>query len=345
MYYDRTHRDIPGTFAENLDTYDVDFQHRFLLGERENIVWGLGYRLIEDDGANTPALAFLPPRVSRRWYSGFLQGEIALVPDHLHLTVGTKIEHNDYTGVELQPSARLAWKPTPRQTVWGSFSRAVRTPSRIDTEFFAPANPPFLLAGGTNFVSEELLAYELGYRIQPHPRVSLSVAAFYNDYDNIRSVERLIATNAFPIVLANGQKAESYGAELTAEYRVTDWWRLLAGYTELQIAIRPKPGSTDTSHGSSESHDPNRQFFLRSSLELPAHLEFDWAFRYVAHIANQSVPSYEELDVRLAWLPTPRLELSIVGQNLLDNHHPEFGALAGRQEIQRGVYGKVAWRF
>jgi iron complex outermembrane receptor protein len=344
LYYDRTHRNIPGTFAEDLDTYDVDFQHRFALGEWNNIVWGLGYRLIEDDVGNTPALAFLPARLSRQWFSGFAQDEIALVQDRLHLTLGTKIEHNDYTGFEYQPSGRVAWKLTQRQIAWGAISRAVRTPSRIDNDFFVPGSPPFtLLQGGTNFVSEELLAYELGYRIQPHQRLSLSVAAYYSDYDNLRSVERVNPTNAFPLVIGNGQKGQSYGAELTADYQVTDWWRLRAGYTELQIHVRSKPGSTDTSKGSGESHDPNHQFFLRSSVDLPCHLEFDTAFRYVTHIANQRVPSYGELDLRLAWRPIPKLEFAIVGQNLLHDQHAEFGTMAARQEIERSVYGKITY--
>lgn len=346
LYYDRTHRNIPGTFAEDLDTYDLDFQHRFALDERNHIVWGLGYRRSEDDVGNTPALAFLPPRLSRQLFSGFVQDEISLVKERLLLTLGTKIEHNDYTGFEFQPSGRLAWLINPQQTVWAAISRAVRTPSRIDNDFFAPGSPPFtVLQGGRNFVSEELLAYELGYRIQPHPRLLLSLATYYNDYDNLRSLEKVNPPAPFPLVIANGQEGESYGAELTAEYRVTDWWRLRAGYTEMRINVRPKPGSTDTSKGSGESHDPKRQFSLRSSWDLPGHLEFDTGFRYVSQIANQAVPGYAELDVRLAWRPTPQLELSIVGQNLLHDRHAEFGAPASRQEIERGVYGKVTWRY
>jgi iron complex outermembrane recepter protein len=345
LYCDRTQRNIPGTFAENLDTYDVDFQHRFSQGKRHDIIWGLGYRLIEDDVRNSTALAFLPPRVSRQWFSAFGQDEIALVRDRLHLTLGTKVEHNDYTGYEFQPSGRLAWKLSLRQTVWAAISRAVRTPSRIDRELFAPSAPPFLLAGGPNFDSEDLLAYELGYRVQPHPRLSLSAAAYYNVYDNLRSLESLGSAAAFPIVIGNGQKGESYGAEFTADYRVKEWWQLRVGYTDLQIHIRPKPGSTDTTFGSTESNDPNHQFFLRSSLDLPWHFELDPAFRYVSRIANQSVPAYGELDLHLAWRPTPKLEFSIVGQNLLHSHHAEFGNPAARQEIERGVYGKVLWRF
>ncbi len=275
------------------------------------------------------------------------QDEIALVKDRLHLTLGTKIEHNDYTGFEFQPSGRLAWFVSQGQTVWGAISRAVRTPSRIDRELYAPGSPPFGLVGGTNFVSEELLAYELGYRLQPIQRLSLSLAGFYNDYNNIRSVELLSPLG--PLAVGNGQKGNSYGAEFTADYRATDWLRLRAGYTELQIHIRPKSGSTDVSKGSVESSDPNHQFFLHSSLDLPGHLQFDSALRYVTHLADQGVPAYAELDARLAWEPIPKLEFSIVGQNLLHNRHPEFGRQSGPraapQEIERGVYGKALWRF
>ncbi len=345
FYYDRTHRDIPGTFSEDLDTYDIEFQHWFPLGERHDIVWGLAYRLIDDDVGNSAQLAFLPAKVSREWYSVFGQDEIALVKDHLHLTLGMKIEHNDYTGFEFQPSGRVAWKLSPQQTLWAAVSRAVRTPSRIDRELFAPGSPPFLLAGGPDFKSEELLAYELGYRIQPHPRFLFSLAAFYNDYDNIRSLEQTNPPLPFPTVIANKLEGESYGAELTVDYRVTDWWRLKAGYTELRIDIRPQPGSTDNASAGAEAHDPKRFWSLRSSLDLPAHWELDATCRYVSPIENQRVPAYGELNVRLGWRPRPPLEFSLVGQSLLHDHHAEFGNAATRREIERGVYGKVAWRF
>jgi iron complex outermembrane receptor protein len=344
LYYDRTHRRVPNMFAEVLNTYDVDFQHRFPLGKRQSIVWGLGYRLNEDNVTNSPGLAFLPPQVSRQSFSGFVQDEIVLIKDRLHLTIGTKIEHNEFTGFEYEPGGRLAWKVSQRQMIWGAISRAVRTPSRIDRELFVPATPPFVLAGGPGFLSERLSAYELGYRTQPSERFSLSLATFYNAYGDLRSIERLNPPAFFPLVIANGLKGESYGAELTSDYRIADRWRLKAGYTELRIHIRPVPGSTDTTRGSGESHDPNRQFFLRSSLDLPHHVEFDAAFRFVGSIANQTVPAYSELDVRWAWRPNPRLEFSVVGQNLLHDRHAEFGAPSNRREIERSVYGKVLWR-
>jgi iron complex outermembrane receptor protein len=277
--------------------------------------------------------------------SAFLQDEIKVILDRVHLTLGAKIEHNDYTGFEFQPGGRLGLNLSERQTLWAAISRAVRTPSRLDTDLFAPGTPPYAIAGGPKFVSEELLAYELGYRVQPLTSLSLSVAAFYNDYDNLRSVEQLNPPAAYPSVLANGQKGRSYGTEWTAEYLATDRWQIKAGYTELQLHIRPKAGSTDTTLGSAESHDPNHQFFLRSSLDLPRHVQLDTSFRYVGRITNQGVPAYGEMDVRIAVQPVGQVELSLVGQNLLHAHHPEFGALAIRQEIERAVYGKAIWRF
>jgi iron complex outermembrane receptor protein len=345
IYVDRTHRNIPGTFAEDVDIYDADFQHHVRVAGRHDIVWGFGYRVDHDDVGTSALLAFLPAHVSQQWFSAFVQDEIPLASNRLHLTLGTKIEHNDYTGLEAEPGGRLGWTLSERQMLWGAMSRAVRTPSRIDRDFFVPGSPPFLLAGGPGFVAEDVLAYELGYRSRPHDRLSLAVATFYNDYDNLRSIEQVNRPAQFPVVIANGQTGTSYGAEVTAEYRASDWWRLRSGYTELRLHIRPKPGSTDQTFGSSESHDPKHQWFLRQSLDLRAHVELDFGLRYVSQIANQSVPAYGELDGRLGWQATKTLEWSIVGQNLLHDHHAEFGAPLTRKDVERGAYVKLAWRF
>ena len=344
LYYDRTHRDIPGTFGEDLDTYDVDFQHHALLGARHDVVWGLGYRLINDRVVNSAALAFLPPHIARQWFTGFVQDEIAVVPSRLHVALGTKIEHNDYTGFEVQPSGRVNWTLSRSGTLWAAVSRALRTPSRIDRELFAPGQPPYFLAGGPDFHSEEELAYELGYRHQ-QGALALSVATFYSRYHGLRSLEQVNPPAAFPVVIGNGQDGESYGAELTGEYRVTDRWRLRAGYTELRVHIWANPGSTDTTRGSGESHDPQRQFTFASSADLSAHLRLDGVLRYVGDIPNEQVPAYAELNARLTWEPTASLDLSLVGQNLLHRRHAEFGTPAARREIERGVYGSVQWRF
>jgi iron complex outermembrane receptor protein len=344
LYYDRTNRNIPNLFGEDLDIYDIDLQHQARLGARHDLVWGLGYRLMNDRVANSPALAFVPAHVTRQWFTGFVQDEIALVPDQLHVALGTKVEHNDYTGFEIEPSGRLSWQLSQSGLLWTAVSRALRTPSRIDREFFAPAQPPYFLAGGPGFHSEEELAYELGYR-QQHGVLAVSVATFYSRYYGLRSVEQINPPAPAPIIFGNGQDGESYGAELTSEYWPAQGWRLQAGYTELRVHIWPKPGSTDKTRGSGESQTPDRQFFLHSSLELPARLRLDARFRAISAIANAQVPAYAELNARLTWQPTATVGVSVVGQNLLHDRHAEFQPPAARREIERGVYGSVEWRF
>jgi iron complex outermembrane receptor protein len=344
LYYDRTHRNIPGTFAEDLDTYDVDLQHGTRLGARHDVVWGLGYRLINDRVVNGAALAFLPAHVARQWFTGFVQDEIALVPNRLHVALGTKIEHNDYTGFEIQPSGRVNWRLSQSGTLWAAVSRALRTPSRIDRELFARVSPTSFLAGGPGFHSEGELAYELGYRHQ-RGSLALSVATFYSRYHGLRSIEQLHPPAADTLVIGNGQDGESYGGEVTAEYWLTRRWQVHAGYTELRVHIWPNPGSTDASRGASESHTPDRQFLLRSSVDLPAHLGLAAAFRAIDDITNQQVPAYAELNATLTWRPASSFDLSLVGQNLLHSHHGEFGAPATRRRIERGMYGTIAWHF
>ena len=346
LYYDRTHRDIPGTFGEDLDTYDVDLQHSARVGARHDVVWGLGYRLINDRVVNGSVLAFLPGHVARQWFTGFVQDEIALVPNRLHVALGTKIEHNDYTGFEIQPSGRVNWRLSPSRTLWVAVSRALRTPSRIDRELFARVSPTSFLAGRPGFHSEEELAYELGYRHQ-QGSLAISVATFYSRYHGLRSVEQLNPPAADTLVIDNGQDGESYGAELTADYHVTDRWRLRAGYTELRVHVWPNPGSTDASRGATESQIPDRQLLLLSSVDLPAHLGLAAWFRAIDDINDQLVPAYAELNATLTWQPTSKIDLSLVGQNLLHRRHREFGAATSptRRDIERGVYGAVAWRF
>jgi iron complex outermembrane receptor protein len=345
IYYDHTFRSIPGSFSQTLDTYDVDFQHRFPVGHAHVLVWGFGFRMVDDDIVNTPANAFLPPQVSRQWSNLFVQDKIVLVEDRLRLTAGTKLEHNDVTGYEFEPSARLAFTPDKDNTIWTAVSRAVRTPSRVDTDLFSPATPPYRIAGGPNVISEKLLAYEVGYRVQFDPRVAVSLATFYNDYEDLRSLEPLNPPAAFPAVISSGLRGHSSGAELSADWWVADWWRLHAGWTELRVSSEPQPGSPDRGTSRSIAMDPNRQLSLRSQLTLPANWEADAALRYVGPINSQKLPGYTELDLRLGWRPSPAWELSLVGQNLLHDHHPEFNAPSSRREIQRSLYGKASWHF
>jgi iron complex outermembrane receptor protein len=344
LYFDRTHRDIPGVFAEDLNTYDVELQHRALLGRRHNLVWGLNYRLLDDHVRNSPSLAFLPAHDVDHRFGGFLQDEVMLVPDRLTIALGAKVEHSDFVGFEIQPSGRVNLRLGRSGTVWGAVSRALRAPSRVDRQLFAPGQPPYFLAGGPDFRSEEELAYELGYRLQ-HRALMMSLATFYNRYEGLRSIEQVNPPAAVPVVIGNGVDGESYGAELTAEYRVANAWRVRAGYTEMRVNLWAKPTSTDASAGSNESHSPDRQFSLNSSVDLPLDLRVDTGLRSVGEIANQQLPGYTELDARLTWSPTSQLDLSLVGQNLLHRRHAEFGTPATRREIERGVQGAVQWHF
>ena len=363
LYYDRTHLATPkpaffaapaGTLVDDLDTYDLDFQHRFRLGERNHVVWGLGYRFTHDRVKNAPSVVFVPAVLDHDLFSGFVQDEIML-HEKLLLTLGTKLEHNDYTGYEVEPNGRLQWNVTPKQMFWGAISRAVRTPSRIDHDFQQPTGlaAPFdnLFLPGTNFTSETLIAYELGYRAQLISKVAASISAFYNEYDDVRS-STPTPVFGFPLVFENNLEGETYGFELSATYQPLDWWELRAGYNLLKEDIRVKSGEVDFSNGLNETADPQQQFSVRSSMDLQQNVEWDARLRWVDTLHNNNgptpgtVPSYFELDVRLAWRPTKRIELSVVGQNLLHDHHPEYGFPSPtREEIQRSVYGKVSFRW
>jgi iron complex outermembrane receptor protein len=346
VYWDRTRRRIPNSITEVLNTVDLDLQHRLPRGERNKFIWGAGYRFMRDELDNAAALAFLPPRRDLQLFSAFVQDEITLLQNQLFLTIGSKFEHNDYSGFEFQPSVRIAWRPATDQTLWAAVSRAVRSPSRIDTELFAPSTPPFMLQGGRGrFDSEKVIAYELGYRAELTQRLGLSISTFFNDYDDIRSLEPIAGAPGQFIIL-NRLRAKTYGVEFSATWQPLEWWRLRGGYTYFRKEIR-LGDSSDVNRGRGEGNDPHHQFLVQSMVNLPANLELDSVLRYVDNLNQRGplVPSYISLDLRLGWQPTPNWEFAVVGQNLLDKRHAEFGAPATRQEIPRSVYGKVTWKF
>ncbi|HEY7163309.1 MAG TPA: TonB-dependent receptor [Candidatus Binatia bacterium] len=350
VYWDRTHRRNPGTFSEALNTYDFEVQHRFRWGERNRILYGATYRLLDDHVHNGPKpnFAFLPTDKTMHLGSGFLQDEITLVPD-LFLTLGSKFEYNTFSHFEVQPTIRLAWNFAPDQTLWGAISRAVRTPSRIDTEVFVPAVPPyFLRGGGSQYDSEKVVAYELGYRAELMKKVTVSLSTFFNDYDDVRSVEPIAGAPGQFIIL-NKLRAKTYGAEWSLAWQASEWWRLRGGYTYFHKRIL-FDNSRDINHGTAEGNDPHHQFLIQSMINLPANFEFDSVLRYVDNL-NQigpTIPNYTALDLRLGWRPSPTWEFAVVGQNLTQKRHVEYGAPGTPsigQEIPRSVYGKLTWRF
>ena len=345
LYYDRTSRDFGDGFTEDLATYDIDWQHRFQLDNRQELIWGLGARLMDHQTENLSTIAFQPAHRLLHLYSAFVQDGITLVTDRLRLSIGSKFERNDYTGFEVQPSGRLAWTPAEQHTIWVAASRAVRTPSRLDRDlyFYDSTGAPLIV--GDDFQSEELLGYEFGWRLAG-ARGTFSLSTFYSEYDNLRSLEPGPPPPPnFPYSLRNGVRGHTYGVELSTIYQVSERWRLRGGYTFLRKNLALKPGSNDLNRGNAESNDPTHQFSIQSTADLPGRLELDALVRYVDALPDPHVPSYIGLDVRLGWRLTQRLELSVVGQNLLDDEHQEFGASNSARRIERGVYGKVAIRW
>lgn len=370
LFFDRTERET-AQFREDRDTFDFDFQHRFAFGERHDIVWGLGYRLNHDDIRNTFAISLTPDDRYMPLYSGFVQDEITLIKDKLLLTIGSKLSHNKFTDSEIQPNARLLWKPHERHSAWLSWSRAVRTPSRAENDVrvnstvispssIAPFSPFDLVSqfGNDGLDAEELYSYELGYRFIPSENLSVDIALYYNNYDQLLTVEP--GTPAFetspqpthlliPFVGRNEMDGEIFGLELAADWRPVDWWHLKGSYSYQQVQMHLNGKSLDTISESAEGSTPHNQFFLRSSFDLPKNLELDLSPRYTDNLPSLKVDSYVELDARMAWKPLENLEVSIVGQNLLDKHHPEFKQSVivetGSSEIQRSVFAKIEWRF
>lgn len=360
-YYDSNER-RETDLDQRINTFDIEFQHRFPWGDRQDITWGLGYRSIQDDLDGSFTVSFDPASRRTQLFSAFVQNEIRLLDD-VFLTLGSKLEHNDYTGFEIQPTARLLWKVDPQQSVWGAVSRAVRTPSRSDSDIRInvagiPGTPPTLLSifGNQDLDSEELVAFELGYRSEPKRNLSLDITAFYNRYDQLTNVEGSARFEPTPLpphlllarTLGNFSEADTYGLEVALAWQPLDHWRLNAGYAWINIDAQNSNSTRNVVRAAIqyEGKDPAHQFTLRSQWDLTGNLDVDLALYYVDDLPALNIPSYTRLDLRLGWRPRKDLELSLVGQNLLDDRHLEFTGfdLVG-SEIPRSVYGKIVWQW
>jgi iron complex outermembrane receptor protein len=341
MYYDGSHRDIPNSFGETRHTYDLDFQYHMPVGTQQDVTFGVGYRVTADHIRNSAAIQFLPERRVQNLFSAFIQDEIQLIPERLWLTLGSKFEHNDFTGFEVQPSGRLLWVIDERQSAWAAVSRAVRTPTRLETDLRIFAGP-VTLANNLDFMSEDVIAYEVGYRVQPCDWLSLDLAAFYNDYRHLRSIE---AINALNYIQDNKVKGQTYGVEIASTIKLADWWKLYTSHSFLTVQLQTESDSADTSTVRTSGNDPVYQAMLRSSMDLLRDVQLNVDLRYVSKLTSQNVPGYFSADVRLSWKITPHLEMSVVGQNLFDSQHPEFGTSVNRSEIQRGVFAELTYRW
>jgi iron complex outermembrane receptor protein len=344
-YIDQTQLEVPGapgigTLAERLNIYDVELQYNMKRIDAHTVTWGAGYRLARDHLNNSPVIAFLPDQRNLTWADVFIQDVIAL-KDDLNLTAGVRGEHNSYTGFEVLPSVRLSWKLDPQNLVWGGVSRAVRTPSRLDRDLYSPAQPPFVIAGGPQFRSETSDVFELGIRAQPTATLSYSITAFHHIYNHLRSVELIDGSY---LSVANQMEGNASGVEAWANWQVTGSWRLSAGGMVLDQNLKLRPDSTDPTGISAAGNDPDNQWTLRSSMDLPHDTSLDLAIRHVAALPDPVVPAYTAFDARLAWRPRPDLELSLTGQNLFGTEHVEFGPAASASVIPRSIFFNVLWR-
>lgn len=340
-YYARDHRTITSGIKDSLEVYNLDLQYALASRGRHRIVVGGGYRQNQDNFRGAFRTSFLDPASrTTRLSNVFAQDEIAL-RDNLILTLGLKVEHNSYTGVEYMPNARLAWRPTDHALIWGAVSRGVRTPSRFDRDLINPG----LVAGGPDFVSEELVAYELGYRGQPAANLSLSVSAYYNVYDNLRTAEASTA-RVFPLVIRNGMRGETYGVEAWGAWQVRDGWRLTAGANLLHKDLSLDRGSRDIFGVDFAGNDPDYQLSLRSHMSLTPTVDFDLDLRSIDSLKSPAVAAYTELSARLGWRVSDQVELALVGDNLLNDQHLEFvnGSLA-RREVPRSLRASLRWGF
>ncbi len=371
MYYDRTNISDPTVFGDHESVYDIDFQHDIHLGESQELVWGLGYRSIQDTNGSSFTVALLPNHSSLNQYSAFVQDEVSLLNNRMHITVGSKFEHNPFTGFEFEPNVRVLGTLTKQQSVWAAFSRAVRTPALTEEGLqlneaiippgTAPLNSPLpvieAIFGSPLFQSEDLLAYEVGYRVQATSSFSLDLTAFYNNYTNLRSAEPgapILAGSPFPsyvvlpFVASNKMGGGTYGIEPFAEWKVRPRWKLSGSYSFLRMNIRKNADSLDPTPDLPNGASPRNQFYFRSSLDLPKHLEQDLMVRYVDQLPSLNIPSYYSLDLHIGWKPLPQLQLSFGGEDLLNSRHLEFipefiNTLP--TEVRRTFYGGISWTF
>ncbi|WP_306393810.1 TonB-dependent receptor plug domain-containing protein [Telluria beijingensis] len=348
-WFDHSRREQAGLGAQRLDTVDLEAQHLLRL-ERHALSWGGGYRYTRDRVDNGPLLRFTPARRSLRWAHLFVQDEVSLA-DKLRASAGVRVEHNVYTGSEVLPSLRLAWDLDERSMWWAALSRTVRAPARIDRDFYIvdPGDPgAFLIAGGPEVVSETARVAELGFRAQPTPALSWSATAFYTDFERLRTLERASTAFGQPAAYAFQSlgKGALRGVELWANWQAARGWRLHAGAVLQDVDVGREPASRDiTGLSGLAGNDPRLTWSLRSAHELGPRLRADVALRYVAHMPQAALPSYHELDARLAWQVRPDLEIALVGRNLLHPRHAEFGAAGSRQLIERTVFASAALRF
>jgi iron complex outermembrane recepter protein len=369
MYFDNTNTSENSLFTDHQNIFDIDFQHTIHLSEWQQLIWGVGYRSIADSNNSSFVVSLLPDHSRLNQVSGFGQDEISLFDKRLQLTIGSKLEHNDFTGLEVEPNARVLWNITPNQSVWTAVSRAVRTPALTERGLQlistvippgGPGNPTPLpveaaVFGSNQFKSEDLLAYEAGYRVQVSSNLSADIATFYNYYTHLRTAEpgtpfleinpapmHLVA----PFVAGNKMHGGTYGTELFADWRLVPKWKLAGSYTYLQMDLHKDASSLDPTTDNPGLSSPRHQFYVRSSLDVFKSLEHDLIVRYVDKLPGLNIPSYYSVDTHFSYKLPSRIELSVGSRNLLNKEHLEFVPdfiNTSPTKVGRTIYGSISW--
>jgi iron complex outermembrane receptor protein len=346
-YFDWTRREVPNQTAETRRTVDIDVQQQFSAHARHALNMGASYRLSSDETTPSAVLVFDPDARTTHLVTAFVQDEVTLTPT-LSLIGGVKVEHNDYTGVEWQPSVRARWMPTSRNTIWGAVSRAVRMPTRFDTDIRVYQGPLLLATGNPDFRSEELVAFEAGYRTMAHPAIAIDLTAFYNRYDDLRSQE----VRGGRIDVDNLLNDGSAGANITATVQPRAWARLTGSYTRLTHDLSLDPGSTDLYQGQFETIDPEHMARVQARFDLPRGFEVDVTTLYVGALPQvvrhiPGTPSYTEAGFRVGWRITPQVEISLIGRDVLHDEHVEFISPTSSRVtwLERALFTRLALAF
>ena len=343
--------------------YDLDFQHRWQLNNRHEFLWGLGFRYVYNNIKDASyIITYTPEKRYDRLFSAFVQNEFSFETEDweaLRLIIGSKFEHNDYTGFEIQPTIRLLWNLNDKHNLWAAVSRAVRTPTPTDSDILVNVETPgvqLLAQGNPNLKSEVLIAYELGYRFNLAQQFLFDASLFYNDYHKLRTREQ-VYFRPFPppatitYQLDNQMTGEIYGLELAIHHQVTKAWKLIGTYSYLNTQLHLNSTSSDTESELVEGNSPEHQASLRSLLTLPHNLELDTAWYYVGKLSNQDVRNYHRFDIRLGWQPEKNFAMSLGVRNIGDSQHREFGnkgigeEILFSDEIPRALYFQLKSQF
>lgn len=333
-YIDQARRDDPVDFRDNTRTFDIQFNHAPSLGPDHQLLWGLGYRCALSDTQSTPLVLFDPADRTLQWSNVFVQDEVR-VSTPLHVTGGLRIETNVYTGAEFLPTLRGTYQLADNLLLWSSVSRAVRAPAQVDRDFFFPSRPPYIIEGGPDFKSEVAWVYELGLRGQTLPGASYSLTAFHQEYQKLR------AGQAAPTTIDNLAYGGESGMEAWGSLALLSSWRLSAGWVVLQQSLHASPEAGADSVANL-GDDPRWQLRLRSTVTLAPELQFDVTARHVSALPSPAVPAYTVADARVAWQATPRLEVSVLGENL-GRRHVEFDP-ASSSRFGPAAFLRVQWR-